>query len=81
MLKFINYSIFLLLILLFLSCNNKKDPNVILASGTIETTTVTVSSKSNGQIKLIPVKEGDRVKAGDLLLEIDHDLLDIQLRQ
>ena len=81
MFKYLNYFNFLLLILLFTSCNNKKDPNVISASGTIETTTVTVSSKSNGQIKLIPVKEGDRVKAGDLLLEIDHDLLDIQLRQ
>jgi len=81
MFKYPNYLNLLLIILLFASCNNKKDPNVITASGTIETTTVTVSSKSNGQIKIMPVKEGDLVKSGDLLLEIDHDLLDIQLRQ
>jgi len=79
--KILNYKTFILLFLITFSCSNKKDPNTILVSGTIETTNVTVSSKSNGQVKLISVKEGDKVKAGDLLLEIDHDLLDIQLRQ
>jgi HlyD family secretion protein len=63
------------------SCGNKDDKNTITASGTIEAVNVTVSSKSNGQIKNIPVEEGDRIKKGDLLLEIDHDMLDIQLRQ
>jgi HlyD family secretion protein len=62
-------------------CGNDKEPNTIIASGTIESVDVTVSSKVNGQIKKFIVDEGDRVKAGDLLLEIDHDLLDIQLRQ
>jgi len=81
MTKFINYLILFLPFFILLSCNNKKDPNVIKASGTIETTNVTVSSKSNGQIKIITVKEGDQVKAGDVLLEIDHEMLDIQLRQ
>jgi HlyD family secretion protein len=63
------------------SCSDKKDPNVITASGTIESVNVTVSSKLSGQVKLIAVKEGDKVKKGDLLAEIDHELLDIQLRQ
>jgi HlyD family secretion protein len=81
MMKLINGIILLCLLLAFVSCNNKKNPNIISASGTIETTNVTVSSKANGQIKIITVKEGDQVKAGDVLLEIDHDMLDIQLRQ
>ncbi len=81
MIKFINGIILLLLFFAFISCNNKKDPNIISASGTIETTNVTVSSKANGQIKILTVKEGDQVKSGDVLLEIDHDMLDIQLRQ
>jgi HlyD family secretion protein len=63
------------------SCGEKKDPNVITASGTIESTNITVSSKLSGQIKKITVKEGDKVSKGDLLVEIDHELLDIQLRQ
>jgi HlyD family secretion protein len=42
---------------------------------------ITVSSKSSGQIKKLLVDEGSHVKKGDLLVEIDHNLLDIQLRQ
>ncbi len=73
--------ILMLIMLLALSCGNDKDANLIKASGTIESVDVTVSSKLSGQIKKINIKEGDKVNAGDLLLELDHDLLDIQLRQ
>lgn len=62
-------------------CGNGKDTNSITASGTIESVNVTVSSKSPGTVKKLNFKEGDRVKKGDLLVEIGHDLLDIQLRQ
>ena len=63
------------------SCSEKKNPNEIIASGTIEAVEVTVSSKSAGQIRNIQVEEGDEVKVDDILFEIDHDALDIQLRQ
>ena len=62
-------------------CGNGKDTNSISASGTIESVNVTISSKTSGTINKINFKEGDRVKKGDLLVEISHDLLDIQLRQ
>jgi len=62
-------------------CGNGKDTNSINASGTIESVNVTISSKTSGTINKINFKEGDRVKKGDLLVEISHDLLDIQLRQ
>ncbi|HMQ79208.1 MAG TPA: efflux RND transporter periplasmic adaptor subunit [Ignavibacteria bacterium] len=62
-------------------CGNGKDTNSISASGTIESVNVTISSKTSGTINKINFKEGDRVKKGDLLIEISHDLLDIQLRQ
>ncbi len=77
----LNIPLITCLCILLFSCGNKDDKNTITASGTIEAVNVTVSSKSNGQIKNIPVEEGDRIKKGDLLLEIDHDMLDIQLRQ
>lgn len=64
-----------------LDCSNSEDANTLSASGTIETIDVTVSTKVGGQIKEFIVKEGDRVKRGDLLLVIDHEMLDIQLRQ
>ncbi|HEY3250892.1 MAG TPA: efflux RND transporter periplasmic adaptor subunit [Ignavibacteria bacterium] len=63
------------------SCSNNNNKNEITASGTIESVNVTVSSKVAGQIKKLNFKEGDRVKTGDLLVELDHDMLDIQLRQ
>jgi len=62
-------------------CGNGKDTNSINASGTIESVNVTISSKTSGTINKINFKEGDRVRKGDLLVEISHDLLDIQLRQ
>lgn len=73
--------IFMSFAFLFIECGNNKEPNTILASGNIESVDVTLSSKVTGQIKKIFVDEGARVKAGDLLLEVDHDVLDIQLRQ
>ncbi|MFI5144322.1 MAG: HlyD family secretion protein [Ignavibacteria bacterium] len=75
-------NIFAVTLLIFLlGCGNNKDKNQINASGTIESVNVTVSSKAAGQIKRLLVDEGDRVKKGDVLVEIDHDLLDIQIRQ
>ena len=71
----------LLLTIIFSSCGNGKETNSIHASGTIESVNVTISSKTSGTINKINFKEGDRVKKGDLLVEISHDLLDIQLRQ
>ena len=74
---------FILTAILFLiaGCGKEKDSDSITASGTIEAVDVILSSKAAGQVKRITIKEGDKVKTGDLLLEIDHDLLDIQLRQ
>jgi len=77
-----NYYPVIFAIMLFAAgCGDDKNANLINASGTIESVDVTVSSKLSGQIKKINIKEGDMVKTGDLLLELDHDLLDIQLRQ
>ncbi len=67
--------------LILSGCESKKPTNEINASGTIEATDVTISSKTAGQIKAILVDEGNRVKKDDILLYLDHDLLDIQLRQ
>jgi HlyD family secretion protein len=79
--KVINIFTFAVFAFLLLSCGNNKDSNSITASGTIESVNVTVSSKASGQIKKLNFQEGDKVKSGDLLVELDHDLLDIQLRE
>jgi HlyD family secretion protein len=58
-----------------------KATNAIEASGTIEATSVQVSSKSSGEILHLDADEGSRVKRGALLAVIDHANLDIQLGQ
>lgn len=65
----------------FTGCNDEENADEITGSGNIEATDIVISSKTPGQIKEIFVKEGDMVKANDILFIVDHDLLDIQLRQ
>lgn len=64
-----------------LGCGKGNNLKTIEASGTIEATNIIVSSKSSGQVSSLNVDEGTMVKKGDTLLVIDHELLDIQLKQ
>lgn len=66
---------------LFWGCGNGNDKNTIKASGDIEATNITVSSKVTGQVLKINYEEGALVKAGDTLIIIDHANLEIQLQQ
>jgi HlyD family secretion protein len=63
------------------ACSGGPAGGVITASGTIETIEVTVASKVSGQVEALAVEEGARVAPGDAIAMIDHDVLDIQLRQ
>jgi HlyD family secretion protein len=64
-----------------LACSTNGAKNIISASGTIEAVEVNVASKVSGQLLELAVEEGTRVKPGDRLALIDHETLDIQLRQ
>ncbi|MBN1954369.1 MAG: efflux RND transporter periplasmic adaptor subunit [Anaerolineae bacterium] len=52
---------------------------VLQASGIIQVETVAVASELGGRVAEIPVSEGDRVAAGDLLVQLDTTLLDAQI--
>lgn len=69
------------LLILFYGCGNNGQPTSIESSGTIESKDVVVSSKTAGEILEIIFSEGDKVNAGDTVLIIDHEMLDIQLLQ
>jgi HlyD family secretion protein len=60
-------------------CSYKNESQQIEATGTIEMTETTVNSKSNGRVVKILTDEGQAVKAGDLLAELDHEELDAQI--
>ena len=64
-----------------IGCGNGDEKSYIEASGTIESTNIIVSSRTTGNIQTQNYMEGAKVIAGDTILIIDHDLLDIQLRQ
>ena len=66
--------------LLSAGCSNSNNKNSIAATGTIETVNVVLSSKTNGEIKELRIKEGDRVKQGDTIMIIDTEALRLQFR-
>jgi HlyD family secretion protein len=52
-------------------CRRKQDPNVVTLNGRLEAPTVDLAPKVAGRVVEMKVKEGDRVKAGDLLVKLD----------
>lgn len=65
----------------FPACSGPGKGRGIEGSGTIEAREVNVASRVSGQVLEIRADEGSRVGKGDLLVLIDHESLDIQLRQ
>ena len=64
-------------------CNgcNPGTPNLIESTGTIEATEVDIRSEASGKTLALHFNEGDWVKKGDIIAEIDHEKLDIELAQ
>jgi len=57
---------------------NGDSSTELKASGTIETVTVDISPELSGKVDKVLVDEGDSVKAGEAVLELDGTLLDQQ---
>ncbi|MGE5558372.1 MAG: HlyD family secretion protein [Bacillota bacterium] len=60
-------------------CTDNHGKKEINATGTIEMTEVTVGTKIGGRILRIRVQEGQEVKKGDLLAELEHEELNAQI--
>lgn len=60
---------------------NGQDKNIIAASGTIESTEISISSQTAGKIKRVAVQEGQKVKKDEVVAEIDDALLQDQVKQ
>src|SRR5215470_565346 len=53
------------------ACGPKSDPNVVHLNGRLEAPLVDLAPKVSGRVVSVNVREGDRVKAGDLLITLD----------
>lgn len=79
----ISFKIFYLVLILyvfFFYCE-KKNNDRITGSGTLEATEITISSKSNGQVLDLLVKEGDHVQIGSVIAVVDTEKLALQKEQ
>ena len=56
------------------------EARLLRASGMLEATEVAISSEVGGRLAERTVREGDRVRKGDLLAQLDVELLDHQIR-
>jgi HlyD family secretion protein len=54
-------------------------PRGVVASGTLEAEEVDIASEVAGRVAQLPADEGDRVKAGDILVKLDDSLPKLQL--
>jgi len=68
------------IILMVCGCRG-NNLNLIESTGTIEATEVDIRSETSGKILALHFDEGDWVKKGDVLAEIDHEKRDIELAQ
>ncbi len=53
------------------ACRNGGDPNVVVLSGRLEAPVVDLAPKVAGRVVEVKVREGDHVKAGDLIARLD----------
>ena len=56
-------------------------PGTLRGSGTIEVTEITVAAESAGRVKKVFPAEGERVQAGQTIVQLDDAILRAQLRQ
>jgi len=77
--KIANITISILLVIILASCGNENDGGSINATGTIEATFVTLSSKVAGEILERRFIEGSKINIGDTILIIDDETLQLQL--
>ncbi|MBC7349824.1 MAG: efflux RND transporter periplasmic adaptor subunit [Candidatus Aminicenantes bacterium] len=74
-------ALFGFILILTPGCQKAAENNLIRATGTVESRTARISPRVSGRVLQVLVEEGQAVKPGQLLLELDHEYLDLQLRQ
>lgn len=76
-----SFVVLFLLSLIGLSGCSKDDSNSMSGSGTLEATEVLISAKLAGTIIDLPVHEGDTVREGQVIAQIDTEKIYLQKKQ
>ena len=63
------------------ACKRERGPRDISGTGTVEAVEVTIGNKIPGQVLEVIPREGNLVKAGDVVAQIDHADLDLELER
>ena len=66
---------------LFVSLLEKEKEGVIEASGQVRGTEITVSSRISGRVMEMLVREGQSVKAGELIARVSSDEIEARFQQ
>ena len=62
------------------ACSQKPPPDRVRVSGQVEATDVQLAAQVGGRLLELHVAEGDRVKAGDVVAQLDvSDATDVQV--
>lgn len=62
-------------------CRKAAENNLPRVTGTIESRTAKISPRIGGRVLRVLVEEGQTVKPGQPLVELDHEYLDLELKQ
>lgn len=73
-------AVFVVMVISLSSCSKDED-RMLIGSGTIEATEITVSSKVPGEIIALYVEQGDMVEQGRLIAVVDTEKVTIQKQQ
>ena len=68
----------LIIIAILLGCS-PNNSGIVESTGSLEATQIDIRSEVGGRILKLHYDEGDRVRPGDILAEIDHEKLDYEL--
>lgn len=61
------------------ACGPTETPGTIEASGTIEAEEIAIASEFGGKVREVLVDEGDEVEAGQVLIQLETDLVESQV--
>lgn len=73
--------LFLLTMLIMNACSQNGGGSFLEESGTIEFKNIIISAKTSGEVLALLKDEGTSVSKGDTILIIDHENLELQLKQ